>query len=372
MAERKLRFGLIINPVAGIGGPAALKGSDGEDVRARARAAGVTSKTQARSRIVIEMLAPCIEQIDFVTAPGEMGGDAMMALPFEQVGDIPAGKTTADDTQRLARLLVEQGVDVLIFAGGDGTARDIADAVPEAQVVLGIPAGVKMHSGVFANNPEAAGEVLLGIVSGRLTSATQAEVRDIDEQAFRQGIVKSRFYGELLVPEALRYIQQTKVGGKESDELVMVEIAADVIDSMQQDVNYVIGSGSTTAAVMAQLDLPNTLLGVDVIRNSELQFSDVTEQQLYEIVSSQPSRLVITVIGGQGHLFGRGNQQLSPRVIRSIGLDNIQVVATKTKLNALGQRPLVVDTGDSELDHELSGLIRITTGYEDSVLVRVS
>jgi predicted polyphosphate/ATP-dependent NAD kinase len=229
-----------------------------------------------------------------------------------------------------------------------------------------------MHSGVFANSPLSAGKIIRDITLGKLTSVTDAEVRDIDEEAFRQGVVRAKYYGEMTVPEELRYIQQTKSGGVEVEELVLQEIAADVVEAMLPGVQYLIGSGSTTAAIMDSLHIKNTLLGVDVIKDGNLVAADATEEQLFSCVAHNSSEIILTVIGGQGHIFGRGNQQLSPRVIRAVGLDNLKVIATKTKLEALGGKPLLVDTGDPVLDDELAGLIRIITGYEDSVLCRVS
>ncbi|MFT7140837.1 MAG: putative polyphosphate/ATP-dependent NAD kinase [Sulfitobacter sp.] len=210
--------------------------------------------------------------------------------------------------------------------------------------------------------------------AGQLLTVSHAEVRDIDESAFRQGIVQASFYGEMWVPEALRYMQQVKAGGLEVEALVVEEIAADIIENMQPDITYLMGSGSTTAAIMAQLGLDNTLLGVDVIKAGKVLIADAYEAQLYDIASNERSdsacKIVVTVIGGQGHLFGRGNQQLSARVIRAVGQDNILVVATKSKLEALANG-VVVDTGDAALDQSLSGFIRVVTGYEDAVLCPV-
>lgn len=197
---------------------------------------------------------------------------------------------------------------------------------------------------------------------------------DIDESLFRQGIVKAKRFGEMKVPSELRYIQAVKSGGKESDELVLQDIAADVINQMEDEL-FIIGSGSTTAFLMEELALENTLLGVDIVHQQALIASDVTEPQLWQYLednSENGVKLVITLIGGQGHIFGRGNQQLSPRVIKAIGKENIIIIATKSKLSALQSRPLIADTGDSELDQMLSGFMTVTTGYNDQVLYPVA
>lgn len=372
---RAFRLGLIVNPYAGLGGSVALKGSDGSDTAARAIALGAQPMAGIRVNQALQQLLPFRGQVLLVTGAGDLGESVARAAGFavEVVYQAAQQPSSAEDSRELARQLVAAQVDVLVFAGGDGTARDVAAVVPEQQLVLGIPAGVKIHSGVYAISPTAAGKVIAELISGRLTSVLRADVMDIDEQAFRAGTVRARRYGEMLVPAELRYVQAVKMGGKESDELVLADIAAEVIESMQTDHIYVMGSGSTVAFIMAELGLPNTLLGVDVVLNGEVIASDVTAQQLLQLLQQRqlPAQLIVTVIGGQGHIFGRGNQQLSPAVIRTIGRDNIRVVASKNKLQQLQQRPLLVDTGDPVLDHELAGVMRVTTGYRDEVLVRV-
>ncbi len=379
MATRKLKIGLLVNPIAGAGGPAALKGSDAPDTIRQAIDAGVDGESinkriAQRVRVTISELLQVNDLVELLVAPGGMGYDMVHDLPLKitEVGDLAEGVTTgAEDTNRIVKSLLDQSVDILLFAGGDGTARDICDVLPNRQTVLGIPCGVKMHSGVFAITPLAAGKILCDLALGNITSAVDAEVRDIDEEAFQQGVVRAKYYGEMTVPQELHYVQQTKAGGREVEALVLQEIAAEVIEGMDDSLQYLIGSGSTTAAVMASLKLDNTLLGVDVIKHGMVVQSDIAEPALFERVRQTPSRILITVIGGQGHLFGRGNQQFSPRVIRAVGLSNIQVIATKTKLEALAGNPLIVDTGDPELDEALAGIIRVTTGYEDSVLCRI-
>ena len=260
---------------------------------------------------------------------------------------------------------------MLLFVGGDGTARNIYTAVGDSFPVLGIPAGVKIHSSVYAVTPGSAGKILESLITNQLVTLMDADVMDIDESLFRQGIVKAKRYGEMQVPASLRYMQAVKMGGQESDELVLADIAADVIKEMDDQL-FVIGSGSTTAFLMEELALDNTLLGVDLVQDQTLLASDVTEKQLLEAISQHRDvKLLSTLIGGQGHVFGRGNQQLSPAVIRAIGQENIMVIATKTKLEALNNRPLIVDTGDCELNKQLSGFIKVTTGYNDYVMYKI-
>ncbi|MEE2022956.1 MULTISPECIES: ATP-NAD kinase family protein [Alkalimonas] len=365
------RLGLIVNPLAGLGGSVGLKGSDG--VAEQALALGAEPLAGKRSETALNELVPLKDRLLIKTVAGSMGQQLAEQLGFTtRVCYQPAAQpTTAEDTEAAARALVDDGIDLLLFAGGDGTARNICAVLPEQVTALGIPAGCKIHSGVYAISPTAAGKLVASLVRGELVSMRQADVMDIDEQAFRQGVVKARRFGELSIPAALQYVQSVKMGGRESEELVLDDLAAWVVSQMDDDVRYVMGSGSTVAAVMAQLSLTNTLLGVDVVENGQVIASDVTASQLLTLVQDRPSKLIITLIGGQGHVFGRGNQQLSPAVIRAIGRDNIWLIATKAKLQQLQGRPLLADTGDARLDHELQGLIPVLTGYNDYVMYRL-
>jgi predicted polyphosphate/ATP-dependent NAD kinase len=373
---KQFKLGLVINPIAGIGGSVALKGSDGVGIAQQAIALGATAKSNARTALALEILLPYQENIIIYTASGDMGEHAAKALGFntQVVYRLENRLTTELDTEQAVSALITKDIDLLLFAGGDGTARNVCHIVEDKFPVLGIPAGCKIHSGVYAITPKAAGRVVELMITNQLVSLTDADVMDIDESLFRQGIVKAKRFGEMQVPSELRYIQAVKSGGVESDELVLQDIAADVIAKMDDEL-FIIGSGSTTAFVMEELALENTLLGVDAISEQALIASDLTEPELWQLIQPYAQgkvKLLMTLIGGQGHIFGRGNQQLSPRVIRTIGKENIIIIATKAKLNALQARPLIADTGDSELDMVLSGYLAVTTGYNDQVLYPVA
>lgn len=366
------RLGLIVNPLAGVGGSVALKGSDGDDTARKALELGAEPKANLRTLQALEVLQGL--ELKLVTYPAEMGEHVAREAGFEPevVGEIISGQTSADDTEKAANALVEHGVDLILFAGGDGTARNICNALDDSFPVLGIPAGVKIHSGVYAVTPKAAGEIVAMLVKGELVTLGDQEVRDIDEEAFRTGVVRAKYYGELQVPQEHRYLQSVKNGGKESEELVLDDIAADFVESMEDDVRYIMGSGTTVQAIMDELGLGNTLLGVDVIENGEVIAADCTADQLLELTDGVQAKLVITVIGGQGHIIGRGNQQLSPTLLTRLGKDNMIIVATKTKLHELEGRPLIVDSGDVQVNKMLAGVIPVRTGYHDSVLYRVA
>lgn len=368
-----LRLGLVVNPYAGMGGSVALKGTDGIAIRQQAISLGAKSHVAERVTIALDSLPVYEDQVTLYTYPGEMGADICdrAGLNAQVVGQISKDNTTAEDTRRAVEIFQNQGVDLVLFAGGDGTARDVCQALQKDQVALGIPCGVKMQSGVFAVNPQAVAEILSKMITGELVNVVTAEVRDLDEDAFRQGQIKARFYGEMQIPEAGRFVQQVKSGGREVEALVLEDVAAWIIENLDSNTTYLMGSGSTIAFIMEQLGLDNTLLGIDIVENQQVVCADATEADILSAIEFGPAKLVMTVIGGQGHLLGRGNQQLSPKVIRKVGRENIIVVSTKTKIKSLEGRPLLVDSGDMELDQQLAGYIRILTGYDDTILYPV-
>ena len=365
-------IGLLVNPVAGLGGRVGLKGSDGPNTLAEARRRGAVAEAPGRAVEALRTLAG--QGIGVVTYPWEMGEDEarLAGLSPTVIGRITPGATSRDDTRRAARELRDLGVDLLLFAGGDGTARDVQAAVGLDQLVLGIPAGVKMHSGVFATSPGEAGRLALAVCRGRVRGVRDGEVMDIDEEAFRQGRVDARLYGYLRVPDEPSGLQAVKTGQARQDE-ILAGIAQDLAERIAADRErlWLIGPGSTTAAIMQRLGLRGTLLGVDAVLDGSMLLADAGERDLLELLAGRPASIVLTVIGGQGYLLGRGNQQLSPAVLRRVGREGLVVVATQGKLATLGGRPLLVDTGDPDLDLSLHGYIRVTTGYRQETVYRI-
>jgi predicted polyphosphate/ATP-dependent NAD kinase len=368
------KLGVIVNPIAGMGGRVGLKGSDGAEILRRARQLGARPESPRRAIEGLQVVSRVKGEIEILTYPAEMGEDECReaGLDATVIGSIQSEETTPRDTQMAAAEMVAAGASLILFAGGDGTARNICDAIGEGTPVVGLPAGVKIHSAVYAVTPRSAGEVAARFLEGGLRETRAAEVMDIDEDAFREGVVAARLYGYLRVPEERRLLQSVKSAGIQAEKHALHRIAEDLIVGMRNDdCCYIIGPGTTTRCLMECLSLENTLLGVDVIRNKKLVAKDVSEARLLELVGESRARIVVTVIGGQGHVFGRGNQQLSPRVIRQVGRENILIVATKEKLISLSGRPLLVDTGDEALNQELSGYMRVTTGYRDYVMCKV-
>ncbi|MBI3186380.1 MAG: ATP-NAD kinase family protein [Gammaproteobacteria bacterium] len=370
------RLGLIINPVAGIGGSVALKGSDG--MVQRAQQLGARPQAQVRARHALELLQNNRDQFRVYTAAHDMGEYVCRGLGFDVsvVSHNSAGETTASDTEKAVQCLLHQGIDLLVFAGGDGTARNVFNAMMQCDEklrvpVLGIPAGCKIHSAVYAVTPQHAGELLSQIIRGRALSMQEASVMDIDEEAFRHDVVKARRYGYLTVPVENQYMQGMKEGAVTHEDMILHDIAVYITETMEDDVMYFIGSGSTPKAVMDALQLESTLLGIDAVSNRQLVAKDINEKDMLQLISTHPVKIVLTVIGGQGHLFGRGNQQFSPAVIRAVGKENLLIIATPEKIHGLDGKPIRVDTGDVDLDHALYGMAKIITGYDEHTLYRI-
>lgn len=370
-----LTLGLIINPLAGIGGSVGLKGSDGPEIVAEALSRGAQCKSNDRAKLALDVLLAIKDQLKIVTCSLSMGEDLVRSMGFDyEVIDINAEnkvETTAEDTRFSAQEMLKKKVDIILFAGGDGTARDICSAVSDQIPVLGIPAGVKIHSAVYAITPKAAGEVVLQLAKGQLIDVKAHDVRDIDEDAFRNNIVKAKLYGEMRVPQAGQFVQSVKQGGVEVEELVLQDIAVEIIENMEDDVLYFVGSGKTTLAIMDELHLENTLLGIDAVMNHQLVKSDVSESDILNFLDQYSCEAIISIIGGQGHIIGRGNQQLSSSVLKRLGKSKLKVISTKAKVSALEGRPLIVDSGDNDLDELFSGTIEVTTGYQDHIIYPV-
>ncbi|MGD0802916.1 MAG: ATP-NAD kinase family protein [Candidatus Bathyarchaeia archaeon] len=368
-----MRLGFIVNPVAGMGGRVGLKGSDGIRTLRKAKELGATETSPARAVETLKHLTSLKGEIELITYPGEMGKDEALSAGFEPrvLGKIKPGETTSADTKAAASEMARLGVDLILFAGGDGTARDVFEAIDGKVTALGIPTGVKIHSGVFAVSPAAAGELAAKYLRGEVTSVQQSEVMDIDEEAFRENRLSARLYGYLRVPSEESYVQGSKEASPTQEDENLKAIAADLADEMDPDTLYVLGPGSTISSVTEHLRLAKTLLGVDVVKGGKIVASDVNEDQIINIVTGKRAKIIVTVIGGQGFVFGRGNQQISPKVIRAIGKDNIVIVATPAKLATLHGKPLLVDTGDPTLDRELSGYTRVVTDYGRRVVYRI-
>ena len=372
MKSSKKTVGIIINPIAGIGGRVGMKGSDGARAQERALRLGAVPLAPARAEEAIAALLEIKDEINILAAPGCMGEDICqkLGLSVNTVGVKTSDKTSAQDTESVAQEMVAAGVNLLLFVGGDGTARNIYTAIGVSIPVIGIPAGVKIHSAVYAKTPKAAGRLAVLFLTDKVRTIRTLEVMDLDEDAYRDNRVAAKLYGYLLVPYETSCVQRLKMGGFE--QTTLNGIASQVLDEMLPDWYYVLGAGTTTRAITDVLSLQKTLLGVDVLYNGEIIAFDQNEEQLMTLLQGKNVKIIITPIGGQGCLFGRGNQQLSPDFIRRVGRNNVIVIASMEKITELSGAPFFVDTGDEEINQLFRGYIRVITGYRSELIYPVS
>ncbi|MFC1487121.1 ATP-NAD kinase family protein [Thermoproteota archaeon] len=360
----KKTVGFIVNPIAGMGGAVGLKGTDGKDILEKAVTLGAKPIAPARAEIFLSELNRLDEGIRLIVGAGWMGEIEAKNHNFgyKVIGE-QKKDTQPEDTVAAAKSIAIESVDLLIFCGGDGTARDVLNGVDMQLPVLGVPTGVKMHSGVFAVDPRAAARITYKFLRKKLP-LWEAEVMDIDEEAFRHGKVSGRLHGYLLSPYEPRFIQGAKMSSPmtESELRNQAAIAIYIIETMDDEVVYVVSAGTTTRTMGDLLDEKKTLLGVDIFVNKKMVAKDVNEKQILEVIGDKPAKIVVTPIGGQGFIFGRGNQQISSEVIKKVGKDNVIVIATGNKMKNL--KSLKVDTGDPELDAQLTGTIKVITDYK--------
>ena len=357
--------GFIVNPIAGMGGAVGLKGTDGKEILNKAVSLGARPVAPARAKSFLSEFSQYCRDTRLFVGAGSMGEEEAKACSITHT--VLGGKkneTDSEDTTRTAKLMADEGVALLVFCGGDGTARDILNAVNMRFPVLGVPTGVKMHSAVFAVTPQAAARVTARFLLDELP-LREAEVMDVDEKAFREGHLSAQLYGYVLAPYEPHLIQANKIASPmtESELRNQVAISIYIIEEMRPDVVYIVGPGTTTRTIGDLLDSKKTLLGVDLFRDRIMIASDVNEKQILDAICGKTAQIIVTPIGGQGFVFGRGNQQLSPRVIHQVGLNNIVVVATESKLRSL--RTLRVDTGDADLDGIIrEHKLRLVTDYK--------
>jgi predicted polyphosphate/ATP-dependent NAD kinase len=364
-----MMVGLVVNPIAGMGGSVGLKGTDGKDVYQEALRRGAVPISEERAVAALRSIPSSLD-LEFLTASDGMGEAAATraGVRFRTVYDMP-GETSPFETMEACDAFVRNGVSLIVFCGGDGTARDLLDSVDDRVPIIGIPAGVKMHSGVFLNSPSGLGPLLEHFLRGDFRTE-KAEVADVDESAVREGRISDRIYGYALTISSEGLVQPSKgeiTGTNDTEE--KEEIAQYFVENMMPDVLYIIGPGTTTNAIAEEMGLEKTLLGVDVYKDRRMVSTDADERELVLLLeTSARAEIVVTPIGLQGFIFGRGNQQISPEVIEKAGVENVRVVATPTKLKTLSV--LRVDTGDARTDLQLKGFHRVLVGYGRERLMR--
>ncbi len=367
------KLGFLVNPIAGMGGRVGLKGTDGARILQEARRRGARPVSPDRAREFLQYLRSQADGFELFSAPGIMGSTIVKSLGLKDytVGQVGT-KTSGKDTIRIAQLMKRKRINLLAFCGGDGTARDIMKAVGGKLPVLGVPAGVKVYSSVFAISPRAAAESASQFLKGQVPTR-EGEVVDIDEEEYRENRLSVRLIGHLTTPNSEVLLQDPKSPTRLSEAAELEGIADYVKEEfVKPDGVYVLGPGSTVEKVGVGLAAKKTLLGVDVVRGDGTVLGlDLDERKLLEFVDKGPVKVIVSPIGGTGFLFGRGNQQISPMVLRRIGTENVIIVASRSKIDRLVPRRLLVDTGDPGLDSALRGYLRVITGYREEMVVKV-
>ena len=377
-----MNIGLLVNPIAGMGGRVGLKGTDGVVEEAIKR--GATPVAPGRALEFLTALESIIisaklrDAIQIVTCPGIMGEDVVQeaGLKHEVIETDIENTTDAEDTKDCVLALYEEDVRLLVFVGGDGTARDIMDAVKVYELddlqVLGVPSGVKMYSGIFVVNPADAAEVVKMVYDGTAQTA-EFEIMDADERAIRRDQFMINLYGYLLGPSVPARFQGAKQASPEtSDEQEAQEaIAKYVVEEMDPDGLYILGPGTTVKTVADLLNVRKTTLGVDVYKQGSV-YNDVNEERILTLVDDfSKVWIIVSPIGHQGILFGRGNQQISPGIIKRVERDQIMVISTPSKLKGIAGEALRVDTGNPNVDKMLRGYIRVITDYNEMRLIKI-
>lgn len=367
-----MRIGLIVNPVAGLGGAVGLRGTDGAETVAEALRRGAVPQAGVRARRAMALVARRMPGAAVTVAPGALGAEWVegLGLATDVLRLGPRSGSASDTREAVAAL---RGHDLIVFAGGDGTARDVAGRLPTGAGTLGIPCGVKMHSGVFALSPEAAGALVADILAdpARIAWDETAEVMDIDEAALRAGLLAPRLYGHARVPVARQRMQVAKGGPRVDSGAALAEAAAEVVARMEPGALYVIGPGTSAGAVMRAAGHEPTILGIDAMRDRTVVARDARAADLLRAAGDGPVRIVLGVTGRQGFLLGRGNQQIAPELIARAGREGLIVLASEQKLAALAQPRLWVDTGDPALDARLAGYVRVRTGRGRETMMRI-
>lgn len=366
------KLGLIVNPIAGIGGKVGLKGSDSLEILEKAFELGASPVSPLRTKEFLELLSPVKNAITIVCYPKEMGENIVRELGFTPhiIGTIVEGKTTNKDTKKAALKMRDLGVKLIAFVGGDGTARDIFDTIDQTIPVLGIPSGVKIYSSCFAINPRSAARIIMKFLWEELP-IREAEVLDIDEEKYREQKLDIKFYGNLMVPYEPTLLQDSKMASPftNDEHENQLGIAHHIIEEMDDKTIYILGPGTTVLTICEVLEENKSLLGVDLLQNKKIIALDVGENQILDSIKGKPAKIIVSPLGRQGILFGRGNQQISPRVIREVESKNIIVLATRYKLRTINA--LRVDTQDHTLDEELKGYIRVIVDYNELRMMKV-
>jgi len=377
--SNKFTLGLIVNPISGMGGSVGLKGTDGKDILKKAIELGAKPNALNRTKEVLKELESIKSKLRFITCPRFMGETILKEMNFEyalidhpifqNIEDIYS--TTAESTKIAAEIMKNvDDLKLILFTGGDGTARDIVNAINKDKPCLGIPAGVKIYSSAFSLNPKLASSIIIQFLWDEIP-LRESEVLDIDENEYRKGRIVSKPYGFLLTPYHPEFIQFSKVASPDSDLSNQERIAKRIVELLEKDVYYLIGPGTTIKAITDVLNQNKTILGVDLLINKKIIAKDLNEKQILDYIEGKNTKIIVTLIGKQGFLFGRGNLQISPVILEKIGPENLLIVATRYKMQNISHQILKLDTRSSELDEKMRGLYKVLVDYDEIKICKV-
>ena len=375
----KFKIGLIINPISGMGGSVGLKGTDGREILLNAINLGAKPSSSLRAKELLDELRSMESKIRFVTCPGFMGENILEQFNFEFTcinhlkfkNAINLLDLNPEHTKIAAGIMKTiEDLKILLFVGGDGTARDIVKVIRKRKPCLGIPAGVKIFSSVFSLNPRMAATLIIQFLLNEIP-LKESEVLDIDENKYRDGELVTRLYGTLLTPFNPDYIQRSKIGSPESDLNNQERIANRVVELLKNTMYYLLGPGTTTKAITDNLNQPKTVLGIDLCLNNKIIAQDLNEQQILKYIKGRNTKIIVSPLGNQGFLFGRGNLQFTPQVLKEIGPNNIIIISTKYKLSNIPNQILRLDTRDPELDKNLKGYYKVIVDYDELRIIEV-
>ena len=375
----KFILGLIINPIAGLGGSVGLKGTDGKDIIKKAIELGAKPNALNRTKEFLIQIESIKSKIKFITCPNFMGELILkeMGFDYETISHpffhniYNIYDSTAEHTIKAAKIMKKNNkLKLILFVGGDGTARDIVNAINKDKPGLGIPAGVKIYSSVFSINPRKAASIIMQFLWDEIP-LKESEVLDIDEEQYRNGKLVSKLYGYLLTPFNPDFSQTSKMSSPNSDLDNQERIAKRIIEALEKDIYYLIGPGTTTKTITDSLKLKKSLLGVDLILNNQIIAMDLNENQILDYIRGKKVKIIVSLIGKQGFLFGRGNLQFTPQILKEIGPKNIIIISTKFKLLNIPNQILRIDTRDPELDEKMKGLYKVIVDYDDIRICKV-
>ncbi|MFX1338168.1 MAG: ATP-NAD kinase family protein [Promethearchaeota archaeon] len=375
----KFLLGLIINPISGMGGSVGLKGTDGKKILKEAIKLGAKPNALNRTKEFLTQLTSIQSKLKFITCPSDMGENVLKKMEFDyETINHPLFEnvkaifdTTANHTKIAAEIMKNiKELQLILFVGGDGTARDIFTVINKNKPCLGIPSGVKIYSSVFSINPKSASSIIMQFLWDE-TALKESEVLDIDEEEYRKGNLVSKLYGYLLTPFNPDFSQLSKMGTPNSDLNNQERIAKRIIEQLEDNVYYLIGPGTTTKAITNGLNLEKTVLGVDLLLNKQIVAFDLNEEQILSYIEGKNTKIIASLIGRQGFLFGRGNLQITPRILKKVGAKNIIIISTKFKLQNIPDQILRLDTRDPKLDEEMKGLYKVFVDYDEIKICKV-